>query len=143
VFAERVFADRVSEGNVPTLSVVIPIHNEEPSILPLYDRLTAVLEKIRRPYEIIFVDDASIDRSFDLLANLVETDGRLKVIRLRRNFGQTAALAAGFDEAQGGVIISLDGDLQTRSRGYSQALLDRHRRRGTDIASGWRKIRLD
>ena len=67
------------------LSVVIPIHNEEPSILPLYDRLTVVLEKLRKPYEIIFVDDASTDRSFDLLANLVETDGRLKVIRLRRN----------------------------------------------------------
>src|SRR6185295_19790465 len=97
---------------VATLSVVIPIHNEEPSILPLYDRLTAVLEKIRRPYEIIFVDDASIDRSFDLLANLVETDGRLKVIRLRRNFGQTAALSAGFHEAKGEVVVAMDGHLQ-------------------------------
>src|SRR3982750_578641 len=94
------------------LSIVIPIHNEEPAILPLYDRLTAVLETIRRPYEILFVDDASTDRSFDLLANLVETDSHLKVLRLRRNFGQTAALAAGFDEAQGDVIVSLDGDLQ-------------------------------
>ena len=92
------------------LSIVIPIHNEEPSLLPLYDRLTIVLEKLRKPYEIIFIDDASTDRSFDLLANLVETDGRLKVIRLRRNFGQTAALAAGFDEAHGTVIISMDGD---------------------------------
>ena len=82
------------------LSIVIPIHNEEPSILPLYDRLTVVLEKLRKPYEIIFIDDASSDRSFDLLANLVETDGRLKVIRLRRNFGQTAALAAGFGDGQ-------------------------------------------
>jgi len=87
------------------LSIVIPIHNEEPSILPLYDRLTAVLESIQKPYEIIAVDDASTDRSFDLLANLVETDGRLKVIRLRRNFGQTAALSAGFDEAQGSYIM--------------------------------------
>src|SRR5712675_1069494 len=94
------------------LSIVIPIHNEEPSILPLYDRLTAVLESVQKPYEIIVVDDASTDRSFDLLANLVETDPRLKVIRLRRNFGQTAALAAGFHEAQGDVVISLDGDLQ-------------------------------
>ena len=74
-----------------TVTVVIPIHNEEPSILPLYDRLTAVMERLARPYEIIFVDDASTDRSFDLLANLVETDHRLKVLRLRRNFGQTAA----------------------------------------------------
>ena len=94
------------------LSIVIPIHNEEHSILPLYDRLTAVLEQLQRPYEILFVDDASTDRSFELLANLVETDGHLKVIRLRRNFGQTAALSAGFHEAKGDVIIAMDGDLQ-------------------------------
>src|SRR5579875_4027532 len=94
------------------LSIVIPIHNEEPAILPLYDRLTTVLERIRRPYEIIFIDDASTDRSFDLLANLVETDGHLRVIRLRRNFGQTAALSAGFHEAKGAVVIAMDGDLQ-------------------------------
>lgn len=123
------------------LSIVIPIHNEEPSILPLYDRLTAVLERLRKPYEIIFVDDASTDRSFDLLANLVETDGRLKVIRLRRNFGQTAALAAGFDEAQGSVIISLDGDLQHAPEDIP-ALLEKIEE-GYDIASGWRKNRVD
>ena len=123
------------------LSVVIPIHNEEPSILPLYDRLTLVLEALRKPYEIIFVDDASTDRSFDLLANLVETDGRLKVIRLRRNFGQTAALAAGFDEAQGGVIISLDGDLQHAPEDIPALLAGIEQ--GYDIASGWRKNRLD
>ena len=67
------------------ISIVIPIHNEEPSILPLYDKLTSVMARVAKPYEILFVDDASTDRSFDLLANLVETDGRLKVIRLRRN----------------------------------------------------------
>jgi glycosyltransferase involved in cell wall biosynthesis len=94
------------------LSIVIPIHNEEPSILPLYDRLTAVLERLKRPYEVLFVDDASSDRSFELLANLVETDGHLTVIRLRRNFGQTAALSAGFHEAQGEIVIAMDGDLQ-------------------------------
>src|ERR1700761_1352637 len=123
------------------LSVVVPIHNEEPSILPLYDRLTAVLEKVHKPYEILFVDDASTDRSFDLLANLVETDHRLKVIRLRRNFGQTAALAAGFDEAQGSVIISLDGDLQHAPEDIP-ALLAKIEE-GYDIASGWRKDRVD
>lgn len=123
------------------LSVVIPIHNEEPAILPLYDRLTAVLEGMQKPYEIIFVDDASIDRSFDLLANLVETDGRLKVIRLRRNFGQTAALSAGFDEAQGEVIVSLDGDLQHEPEDIP-ALLAKIEE-GYDIASGWRKNRID
>src|SRR3954454_12388084 len=123
------------------LSIVIPIHNEEPSLLPLYDRLTAVLESLQKPYEIIFIDDASTDRSFDLLANLVETDQRLKVIRLRRNFGQTAALAAGFDEAQGQVIITLDGDLQHAPEDIP-ALLEKIEE-GYDIASGWRKNRVD
>jgi glycosyltransferase involved in cell wall biosynthesis len=107
----------------------------------LYDRLTAVLEKLRKPYEILFVDDASTDRSFDLLANLVETDARLKVIRLRRNFGQTAALAAGFDESQGNIVISLDGDLQHAPEDIP-ALLEKIDE-GYDIASGWRKNRLD
>lgn len=125
----------------PALSIVIPIHNEEPAILPLYDRLTTVLENLGRSFEIIFVDDASTDRSFDLLANLVETDARLKVIRLRRNFGQTAALSAGFDEASGAVIISLDGDLQHEPEDIP-ALLEQIDR-GYDIASGWRKNRID
>jgi glycosyltransferase involved in cell wall biosynthesis len=123
------------------LSVVIPIHNEEPSILPLYDRLIAVMEGLRKPYEILFVDDASTDRSFDLLANLVETDHRLKVIRLRRNFGQTAALSAGFDEAQGSVVISLDGDLQHAPEDIPALLAKIDE--GYDIASGWRKERID
>jgi glycosyltransferase involved in cell wall biosynthesis len=125
----------------PALSIVIPIHNEEPAILPLYDRLTRVLEGLGRKYEIIFIDDASTDRSFDLLANLVETDSRLKVIRLRRNFGQTAALAAGFDEAIGAIIISLDGDLQHEPEDIP-ALLEKIDQ-GYDLASGWRKNRID
>ncbi|WP_321477928.1 glycosyltransferase family 2 protein [uncultured Paludibaculum sp.] len=123
------------------LSIVIPIHNEEPAILRLYDGLTSVLDTIQQPYELIFVDDASTDRSFDLLANLVETDARLKVIRLRRNFGQTAALSAGFDEARGSVIISMDGDLQ-HDPADMPALLAKIDE-GYDIASGWRKQRND
>src|SRR5256885_4307109 len=123
------------------LSIVIPIHNEEPSLLPLYDRLTAVLESLQKPYEILFVDDASTDRSFELLANLVETDERLKVIRLRRNFGQTAALSAGFHEAEGDVIIAMDGDLQHAPEDIP-ALLKKIDE-GYDIASGWRKERVD
>src|SRR5712691_13033792 len=123
------------------LSVVIPIHNEEPSVLSLYDRLAAVLESLAQPYEIIFVDDASTDRSFELLANLLETDSRLKVIRLRRNFGQTAALSAGFHEARGDVVISLDGDLQ-HDPSDIPALLAKIEE-GYDIASGWRKQRVD
>src|SRR3981081_4759286 len=123
------------------ISIVIPIHNEEPAILPLYDRLTQVLERIQKPYELIFIDDASTDRSFELLANLVETDERLKVIRLRRNFGQTAALSAGFHEAEGDVIIAMDGDLQHAPEDIP-ALLKKIDE-GYDIASGWRKERVD
>jgi len=123
------------------LSIVIPIHNEEPAILPLYDRLIAVLESLNKPFEIIFIDDASTDRSFELLANLAETDPRMKVIRLRRNFGQTAALSAGFDEAQGSVIISLDGDLQHEPEDIPALLAKIDE--GYDIASGWRKDRVD
>jgi glycosyltransferase involved in cell wall biosynthesis len=123
------------------LSVVIPIHNEEPALLPLYDRLTSVLTAVGRPYEIIFVDDASTDRSFELLANLVETDLHLKVVQLRRNFGQTAALSAGFHEAAGEIVISMDGDLQHAPEDIPALLAKIDE--GYDIASGWRKIRVD
>jgi glycosyltransferase involved in cell wall biosynthesis len=123
------------------LSIVIPVHNEERSILPLYDRLTSVLEQLQRTYEILFIDDASTDRSFDLLANLVETDGHLKVIRLRRNFGQTAALSAGFHEAKGNVVIAMDGDLQHAPEDIPALL--RKIDEGFDIASGWRNHRVD
>jgi glycosyltransferase involved in cell wall biosynthesis len=123
------------------LSIVIPIHNEEPSILRLYDRLTSVLLQLHRTYEIIFVDDASTDRSCELLSHLVQTDPHLKVIRLRRNFGQTAALSAGFDEAGGQVIIAMDGDLQHAPEDIP-ALLKKIDE-GFDIASGWRRERVD
>src|SRR5579872_5181453 len=123
------------------LSIVIPVHNEEQALLPLYDRLTVTLESLCRPYEILFIDDASTDRSFELLSNLVETDAHLKVIRLRRNFGQTAALAAGFHEARGKVVIAMDGDLQHAPEDIP-ALLKKIDE-GYDIASGWRKERVD
>ena len=123
------------------VSVVVPIHNEERSLLPLYDRLTVTLESLSRPYEILFIDDASTDRSFELLSNLVETDAHLKVIRLRRNFGQTAALSAGFHEAKGAVVIAMDGDLQHAPEDIP-ALLGKIDE-GYDIASGWRKDRVD
>ncbi len=123
------------------ISVVIPVHNEEPALLPLYDRLTTVLTAVGRPYEVIFVDDASTDHSFELLANLAETDAHLKVVQLRRNFGQTAALAAGFHQAAGEIVVSMDGDLQHAPEDIPALLakLDE----GYDIASGWRKVRVD
>ena len=103
--------------------------------------MSSVLEQLHRPYEILFIDDASSDRSFELLANLVETDGRLKVIRLRRNFGQTAALSAGFHEAKGDIIIAMDGDLQHAPEDIPALLAKIDE--GYDIASGWRKNRVD
>src|ERR1700728_1701936 len=123
------------------LSIVVPIHNEEHSILPLYDRLTSVLVALGRQFEILFVDDASTDRSYELLSNLVQTDPHLKIIRLRRNFGQTAALSAGFHEARGKIIIAMDGDLQHAPEDIPALL--RKIDEGYDIASGWRKERLD
>src|ERR1700687_2242530 len=123
------------------LSIVIPVHNEEHSILPLYDRLTRVPVEMRRQYEILFVDDASNDRSFELLANLVQTDPHLKVLRLRRNFCQTAALSAGFHEARGKIIIAMDADLQHAPEDIPALLAKIDE--GYDIASGWRKERVD
>jgi glycosyltransferase involved in cell wall biosynthesis len=123
------------------LSIVVPIHNEEHSILPLYDRLTTVLAGIGRSYEILFVDDASTDKSYELLSNLAHTDSRLTIIQLRRNFGQTPALAAGFDAAKGKVIIAMDGDLQHAPEDIPALLAKIDE--GYDIASGWRKERVD
>src|SRR3989442_15946130 len=96
----------------PQYSVVVPIHNEQDSIVPLYTRLKEVMEAHYPSFEIIYVDDCSTDESATLLEELAMVDPRVKVIQLRRNFGQTPALAAGFDAAQGEVIISLDGDQQ-------------------------------
>src|SRR5260370_33880382 len=123
------------------LSIVLPVDKEEASLLALYDLLAVVLETLQKAYEILFVDDASTDRSFELLANLVEIDERLKVIRLRRNFGQTAALSAGFHEAEGEVIIAMDGDLQHATEDIPALL--RKVEEGYEIASGWRKERVD
>jgi glycosyltransferase involved in cell wall biosynthesis len=100
-----------------------------------------VLTSLGQPYEVVFVDDGSTDRSFELLANLAETDPHLKIVQLRRNFGQTAALAAGFNEAAGEVVVSMDGDLQHAPEDIPALLAKIDE--GYDIASGWRKVRVD
>jgi glycosyltransferase involved in cell wall biosynthesis len=123
------------------ISVVIPIYNEEESIPPLYQALTAALEKIGRSYEIILVDDGSRDGSYAALCRVAEADKRVKVIQFRRNFGQTAAMAAGFDHAQGRVIIPMDGDLQNDPNDIP--LLLEKIEEGYDVVSGWRKNRQD
>jgi glycosyltransferase involved in cell wall biosynthesis len=125
----------------PHLSVVIPVHNEEHSLLPLYDRLIAVLEPLSKPFEIIVIDDCSTDGSRELLANLVEHDERLRAVLLRRNFGQTAALAAGFELARGETVIAMDGDLQHAPEDIPALLAKIDE--GYDVVSGWRAQRVD
>ena len=125
----------------PELSIVIPVHNESPNIKPLYDELTQTLSQYGRSYELLIVDDGSTDDSFEQLAALQARDPRLRVIRFRRNFGQTAAFAAGIKHARGRLIVTSDGDLQNDPRDIPAmvALIEE----GNDIVCGWRKDRKD
>src|SRR5438034_2311968 len=123
------------------LTVVIPIRNEAASIGELHHELTQTLSAWGRSYEIIIVDDGSTDESFAMLAGLQAVDSHLRVIRLRRNFGQTAAFAAGFEHARGRLIVTSDGDLQNDPRDIP-AMVDLLEQ-GTDIVCGWRKARKD
>ena len=123
------------------ISVVIPLYNEAPTVGELYDELTATLDAVGRSYELILVDDGSTDETYQLLSELHAKDRRVSVVRLRRNFGQTAAFAAGFSQALGRYIITLDGDLQNDPRDIPAMLgrLDE----GYDIVCGWRRTRKD
>ena len=126
----------------PELSIVIPVHNESPNIKPLYDELTQTLVPVRAQLrDLIVVDDGSTDDSFAQLAALQARDPRLRVIRFRRNFGQTAAFAAGFAHARGRLVVTSDGDLQNDPRDIPAmvALIEQ----GNDIVCGWRKDRKD
>jgi glycosyltransferase involved in cell wall biosynthesis len=123
------------------LSVVIPVHNEAPSIVELHRELTETLGAWGRSYELIIVDDGSTDESFEKVARLQAADPHLRVIRFRRNFGQTAAFAAGFDHARGHIIVTSDGDLQNDPRDIP-AMIEQLER-GFDIVCGWRKNRKD
>src|SRR5262245_4255297 len=100
----------------PELSVVIPIRNEAPALAELHREIADTLDAWGRPWELVIVDDGSTDESFSTLKRLQALDPRLRVIRFRRNFGQTAAFAAGFEHARGRLIVTLDGDLQNDAR---------------------------
>lgn len=126
---------------IPELSIIVPIRNESPNIAPLYDELTETLTRYGRSYEIIVIDDGSTDDSFAQLAALQAADPRLRVIRFRRNFGQTAAFAAGFAYARGRLVVTTDGDLQNDPRDIP-AMVDLIEQ-GNDIVCGWRKDRKD
>ena len=127
------------EPSAVEISIVVPLFNEVGNVAELHSRLTQTLEGTGRPYEIILIDDGSTDGTRDALDRVCEQDPHVVAIRLRRNFGQTAALAAGFDHARGDIIISMDGDLQHEPKEIPRFLekLDE----GYDIVSGWRQDR--
>ncbi len=123
------------------VSIVVPLYNEEENIRPLYECVCAALTGHDFTWELILVDDGSGDQSCSILREITEQDQRVKVIRFRRNFGQTAAMAAGFDAAIGEVVIPMDGDLQNDPLDIPALLAKIHE--GYDVVSGWRKDRQD
>src|SRR5260370_10548749 len=123
------------------LSIVVPIYNEEQNILLLHEAIKRVLREQDFSYEIIYVDDGSTDRTFSQLESIALDDQQTQVIRLRRNFGQTAAIAAGVDHSTGEILIFMDGDLQNDPLDIPRLLAKLNE--GYDVVSGWRKRRQD
>ena len=124
----------------PEISVVIPLRDEEENVVPLHAELTDVLDQMGISYEVILVDDGSTDRTFERLPDIQARDQTVRIIRFTRNFGQTAAFAAGFAQARGEYIVTLDGDLQNDPRDIPGMLALARRK---DIVSGWRRQRKD
>jgi dolichol-phosphate mannosyltransferase len=122
------------------ISIVIPVYNEQDSIKPLVSELREVLKGVNKSYEIIFVDDGSRDRSFEILKEAASHDSQIRVIRFRRNAGQTAAFDAGFRAAQGAIVITMDADLQNDPHDIPRLL---EKLRGFDVVCGWRYKRKD
>jgi glycosyltransferase involved in cell wall biosynthesis len=122
-------------------SIVVPLYNEQENIRPLYTRIADTMNRINEGYEMIFVDDGSRDQTFTILSDIARQDNRVVVIRLRKNFGQTAGLKAGFDFARGEIIISMDGDLQHDPEEIPVFISKLGE--GYDIVSGWRRRRKD
>jgi glycosyltransferase involved in cell wall biosynthesis len=126
---------------MPKFSIVVPFHNEEENVTVLYARLEQVMEQVGETFELVLVDDGSSDRTYKLLEEIAAVDSRVLVVKLRRNFGQTSALAAGFDNASGEFILSMDGDLQHDPNEIPNFL--EKLEEGYDVVSGWRKERID
>jgi glycosyltransferase involved in cell wall biosynthesis len=124
-----------------TLSILIPVYNEEGNLSLLYEKLVAALKKVGRPYEVIFVDDGSSDGTMEILLDLKDRNPNVKIISFSRNFGQTAALSAGIDSSIGDIIIPMDGDLQNDPEDILMLL--QKIEEGYDVVSGWRKGRKD
>ena len=122
-------------------SIVVPLYNEAETVGDLYERLSKTMRQTGLSYELIFIDDGSTDKTLELLKNIADEDNKVVVVELRRNFGQTPALAAGFDTTSGQIIISMDGDLQHAPEEIPEFL--KRIEDGYDIVSGWREHRLD
>ncbi|MGZ8843458.1 MAG: glycosyltransferase family 2 protein [Pyrinomonadaceae bacterium] len=140
---EQVVSKRSDEGdtNPPDISIFLPVFNEEPNLRPLHERLDASLSQLGRTAEIIYVDDGSSDSSLNVLREIAARDPRVRVVALRRNYGQTPAMAAGIHAAKGRVLIPMDADLQNDPADIAR-LLDKLDE-GYDVVSGWRKNRQD
>jgi len=123
------------------LSIVVPLYNEEQSVRPLYDAIATAVDSLDQEVEIIFVDDGSKDNTFKVAAKLGEKDKRLRVVKFRRNYGQTPAMAAGIDLARGRVIVTMDGDLQNDPSDIPNFI--KKMDEGYDIVVGWRFNRQD
>jgi glycosyltransferase involved in cell wall biosynthesis len=123
------------------VSVVLPVFNEEENLRPLHDELTQALAALGRSYEIVYVDDGSSDRSFDVLREIHERDAHVRVVRFRRNFGQTAAVAAGLERTTGDIVVTLDSDRQNDPRDIARLIA--RLEEGWDLVSGWRLDRQD
>ena len=130
------------DGMLPKYSVVVPLHDEQESVRELYHRLCDVMNGRYEPAEFLFIDDHSTDATPEILAEIADEDPRVIVLRLKRNYGQTVALAAGFDNASGDVIISMDGDLQ-HDPADIPAMIEALEETDSDIVSGWRQKRVD
>src|SRR5579862_8510457 len=126
---------------MPKFSIVVPFHNEEENVTALYARLKQIMEQVGETFELVLVDDGSSDRTYKLLEEIAAVDSRVLVVKLRRNFGQTSALAAGFDHASGEFVLAMDGDLQHDPDDIPRFL--RKLGEGYDLVSGGRKERID
>ena len=131
----------VDNGEKPEISLFLPVLDEEENLAPMHAKIAVALDELGRTAEVIFVDDGSTDRSLAILKEIAAKDDRVRVISLRRNYGQTAAMAAGIDAAKGEILIPMDADLQNDPADIKRLLekLDE----GYDVVSGWRKNRQD
>jgi glycosyltransferase involved in cell wall biosynthesis len=134
-------ASKAASGDKPELSIFLPVYNEEPNLSPLHAKLDEALKALGHTAEIIYVDDGSTDNSLKVLREIARLDNRVRVVALRRNYGQTAAMAAGIDAASGEVLIPMDADMQNDPADIIRLL--EKLKEGYDVVSGWRKDRQD